>query len=269
MLCPECKAELQESAEFCPSCGNTVFNKTAVENLLWKKIAPWGALFIVGMIIIMTLVTSELNDTVNSHLRALRKGDIGSAYQYTSAGFRTNTPLPAYVKFVTTYPILRKHTSFEIDKSSSEGDTGELTGHLLVDGERYSSIEFRLAKDDNKWKIQGINIRSVLIAPVSAYLATLRDKSFEEAYEYTSEEFQTDTALPAFKKFVSAYPVLTSHTAFITDLADRQKDRGRITGYLFWDSKKAAWIEFIMSKQNNDWKIKGIQLKNPESKPNS
>jgi hypothetical protein len=290
MFCPECGAELQQNAKFCTNCGNkiddevatesqpappsqpTTSNETAAaaaEKPKWKKVVTWVFLFIVGVIALATLTTSGLMDPVEAHLQALRTGDIDSAYQQTTAAFQTNTPLPAFRKFVAAYPILNKHSSFSMEKRGFEGNKGEVTGHLLIDGEEYSRIEFLMAKNDDVWKIQGIHIKSVLVAPVSEHLAALRNKDIAGAYEYTSDEFRANTALPAFQTFVSNYPVLTGHTAFNTDLANQQGEKGRITGYLFWNNKKIAWIEFIMSKDGGEWKIYRMQLKKPEQAPNN
>jgi hypothetical protein len=292
MFCPKCGAELQQNAKFCANCGNKIFDEAVTEpqptspaqpapanetttaatapaeKPKWKKVVTWIFLFIVGVIALATLTTSGLMDPVDAHLRALRTGDIDSAYQQTSAAFQANTPLPAFKKFVAAYPILNKHSSFSMEKRGFEGNKGEVSGHLLIDGEEYSRIEFLMTNNNDAWKIQGIHIKSVLVAPASEHLAALRNKNIEGAYEYTSEEFRVNTALPAFQKFVDNYPVLTGHTSFTTDIANQQGEQGRITGYLFWNNKKIAWIEFIMTKDGGDWKIYRMQLKNPEQAPN-
>jgi hypothetical protein len=292
MFCPKCGAELQQNAKFCTKCGNKIDNEAATVTQSpppsqpttsnetastatapaakpkWKKVVTWIFLFIVGVIALATLTTSGLMDPVEAHLQALRTGDIDSAYQQTSTAFQANTPLPAFRKFVAAYPILNKHSSFSMEKRGFEGNKGEVVGHLLVDGEEYSRIEFLMTKSGDAWKIQGIHIKSVLVAPVSEHLAALRNKDIASAYEYTSDEFRENTSLPAFQTFVSNYPVLTGHTAFNTDLANQQGEKGQITGYLFWNNKKIAWIEFIMTKNGGEWKIYRMQLKKPEQAQN-
>lgn len=293
MFCPKCGTELQQNAKFCTNCGNKLSDDGAIQPQAtspsqsttvneastdtagpadkpkWKKVVTWVFLFIVGVIALATLTTSGLMDPVDAHLRALRTGDIDSAYQQTSAAFQANTPLPAFKKFVAAYPILNKHSSFSMEKRGFEGNKGEVSGHLLIDGEEYSRIEFLMTNKNDTWKIQGIHIKSVLVAPVSEHLAALRNKNIEKAYEHTSEEFRANTTLSAFQKFVSNYPVLTGHTSFTTDIANQQGEQGRITGYLFWNNKKVAWIEFIMTKDDGDWKIYRMQLKKPEQAHNN
>jgi hypothetical protein len=293
MFCPKCGTELKQNAKFCANCGNKLSDEatkqpeaaapsqSATTNEVhtdatapavkpkWKKVVTWVFLCIVGIIALATLTTSGLMDPVEAHLQALRTGDIDTAYQQTSADFRANTPLPLFKKFVAAYPILNRHTSFSMEKRGFEGNSGEVAGYLLIDGEEHSRIEFLMAKNDDSWKIQGIHIKSVLIAPVTEHLAALRNKNIEEAYKYTSEVFRANTDMPAFQKFVENYPVLTGHTTFNSDLANQQGDKGRITGYLLWSNKKVAWVEFIMTKESGDWKIYSMQLKTPEQAPNN
>jgi hypothetical protein len=287
MFCPECGTEIPQNAKFCSSCGYKIddgaeeqpqtaavneqpANQTSsidampAEKPKWKKVVTKIFLFIVGVIALATFTTSGLMDPVEAHLEALRNGNIDSAYEQTSADFRENTSLTAFKKLVAAYPILSNHSSFSMESRSFENNKGMVTGHLLTDGEQISRIEFLMAKNGDAWAIQGLHIQSVLIAPVSEHLAALRKKDIDTAYEHTSEEFRANTALPEFKKFVAAYPVLTGHTTFNTDLADQQGDKGQITGYLFWNEKKIAWIEFIMVKESGNWKIYRMQLKKPE-----
>ncbi len=292
MFCSACGTELPDNAKFCTDCGNKIGDPaaeqhqtpsqheqsttqehpsivaspsaaTSSEKPTWKKIVTWAFIFIVGVIALATITTSGLMDPVEAHLDALRSGDIESAYLQTSQSFRANTPLPAFKKFVAAYPILNKNSAFSMEERGFEGNEGKVTGHLLIDGEKFSRIEFLMSKGDDDWKIQGIQITSVLVAPVSDHLAALRNKDIESAYQLTSKEFRANTSLPAFQKFVASYPILTQHTSFSSDQFVQKESEGGITGYLLVNNQKAAWIEFIMAKESGDWKIYRMQLKKP------
>ncbi len=294
MFCSACGTELPDNAQFCTDCGNRIGDQaaeqpqtppqheqsmtnghlsigtgtatpapTSAEKPTWKKAVTWAFLFIVGVIALATITTSGLMDPVEAHLDALRGGDVESAYLQTSKDFRENTPLPAFKKFVAAYPILNKNSAFSMEQRGFEGSEGKVTGHLLIDGERFSRIEFLMTKGDDDWKIHGIKITSVLVAPVSEHLAALRNKEIESAYRSTSEEFRANTSLPAFQKFVANYPILTQHTSFSSDQFVQKESEGGITGYLLFNNQKAAWIEFILAKESGDWKIYRMQLKKP------
>ena len=277
MFCPKCGTEIQQNAKFCASCGHNLSDEVATETQAastpqasateekptWKKIVTWAFLFIVGVIALATVTTSGLMDPVEAHLQALRSGDIESAYQHTTADFQANTPLPAFKKFVAAYPLLSKHTSFSMEQRGFEGNQGTVTGHLLLEGDKYSRIEFLMSDVGDDWKIQGIQITSVLMEPINNHLAALRGKDIEEAYQHTSEEFRSSTSLSDFVKFVDNYPVLTKHTTFSAGQFGQKGNEGRITGYLLFNNQKAAFIDFTMAKEGDDWKIYNMQLKKP------
>ena len=277
MFCPKCGTEIQQNAKFCASCGHNLSDEvvtetqaasapqttTTEEKPTWKKIVTWAFLFIVGVIALATVTTSGLMDTVDAHLQALRDNNIESAYQHTTPDFQASTPLPAFKQFVAAYPILSKHTSFSMEQRGFEGNQGRVTGHLLLEGDEYSRVEFLMSDVGDKWLIQGIQITSVLMEPINNHLAALRGKDIEEAYQYTSKEFRSSTSLSDFNKFVANYPVLTKHTSFSAGQSGQQGNEGRITGYLLFNNKKAAFIDFTMEKEGDNWKIYRMQLKKP------
>ena len=107
-------------------------------------------------------------------------------------------------------------------------------------------------------------ITSGLMVPVEAHLTALRGGDIETAYTHTSRGFRASTPLPAFNKFVHAYPALTRHTSFSMVERSFEGGEGRVTGHLLVQDKKVARIEFLMIEDGDDWKIQGIELKAPE-----
>ena len=191
MYCPECGAELPDNSKFCNDCGNKIHIQSSEQTQTtsspepqqavteqqpqatppitatapntkptWKKVVTWAFLFIVGVIALATITTSGLMDPVDAHLKALRSGDIGAAYLHTSKEFRANTPLTAYKKFVKAYPVLTKHTVFNMDERGFEGDEGNVIGYLLHDDKKLARIVFLMAKEGDDWKIQGMELKA-------------------------------------------------------------------------------------------------------------
>ncbi len=105
---------------------------------------------------------------------------------------------------------------------------------------------------------------SGLMEPVEAHLIALRNGDIDTAYIHTSRDFRTNTSLPAFQKFVAAYPALTRHTAFSMDERSFEGSEGRVKGHLLMKDKKIAHIEFLLSEEEDEWKIQGMELKAPE-----
>jgi hypothetical protein len=108
-------------------------------------------------------------------------------------------------------------------------------------------------------------ITSGLMVPVDAHLTALRSGDIETAYTHTSRDFRASTPLPAFQKFVQAYPALTKHTNFSMVERSFEGGEGRVIGHLLMQDKKIARIEFIMIEDGDNWKIQGLELKAPES----
>ena len=105
---------------------------------------------------------------------------------------------------------------------------------------------------------------SGLMEPVEAHLTALRNGDIESAYTHTSRDIRTSTPLAAFQKFVAAYPALTRHTIFSMDERSFEGSEGRVKGHLLMNDKKIAHIEFLMSEEEDEWMIQGMELKAPE-----
>ncbi|MBU0498993.1 MAG: DUF4864 domain-containing protein [Gammaproteobacteria bacterium] len=180
MFCPKCGTQIPESAHFCPSCGIRADGSAPVapdslppvqrgqqtqpvtkkKMATWKKVLLWIGGFIIFVIGLAMFVTGDLQATVDSHLASLRSGDIESAYGQTSPEFKQATSLDAYKKFVETYPVLTKHSAFSFDSRGFENNRGQVMGHLTDGSNKLAKIEFQMVKIEDKWMIQGIDLKA-------------------------------------------------------------------------------------------------------------
>jgi len=176
MFCPKCGTPVPESAHFCPGCGTRTggdgSDSPPVQQSLhagppikkkmavWKKVLLWIAGFIAFVVGLALFATSDLQNLADSHLAALRSGNIEAAYGQTSPEFKQATPLEAYKKFVDAYPVLTKHTAFSFDSRSFENNTGQVTGHLTDGSSKLAKVEFQMIKIEDKWTIQGFNLKA-------------------------------------------------------------------------------------------------------------
>lgn len=96
-------------------------------------------------------------------------------------------------------------------------------------------------------------------------LTALRVGDLEKAYSYTSSDFQKEVSPSDFKKFVDQYPQLKNNVS--ASFLDREyKDgTGDLNGTLKLKDGTTIPIEVKLIKENNEWKILGIGLKNVDN----
>lgn len=93
-------------------------------------------------------------------------------------------------------------------------------------------------------------------------LAALRAGNLTEAYSYTSQEFQKSVSPENFKKFVKQYPQLENNVSASFPEREIKGNYGVITGHLNLKDGSEVAIEIRFVKENSEWKIIGIGLKN-------
>jgi len=179
MYCTDCGAKVPEDAKFCPNCGISLdeTKKSATSSIqrhepqiksttekpamaTWKKVLLGIVGFIVFIVALSLMVTGDLQGLTDSHLAALRSGDLDTAYSQTSPQFRKATSLPQFKKFVAAYPVLTQHTEFQFESRGFENNTGHVNGHLADEGKKLAKIEFKLIKVGENWTIQGFNLKA-------------------------------------------------------------------------------------------------------------
>lgn len=97
---------------------------------------------------------------------------------------------------------------------------------------------------------------------VEGQLKKLRENRITEAYyDFTSKEFQATTTLEVFREFITLYPVLSENKTFIFGVQSTSKEIGNIKGMLISKELHEMKVEFHLVKEENQWKILSIRLK--------
>lgn len=125
---------------------------------LWKKIVLGVVAFLVLVIGSALFFTSDLIVPIDAHLAALRAGDIRGAYEQTSSAFKQTTSLEQFAAFISTYPSLSKNKKASFSERSWEGSQGHVKGTLTDESGGVLPVEFRLIKENDQWRILGINL---------------------------------------------------------------------------------------------------------------
>lgn len=118
-------------------------------------LAFWG--FFLSIIITVIIATSVLTEIAQNQLTALQKGDIDAAYAYTSNDFQKATSLENFRGFVQHYH-LDSNESASFTNREIKNDIGDIKGTLKLKDGSTLPIEYRLKKEGDQWKIQGLQV---------------------------------------------------------------------------------------------------------------
>jgi hypothetical protein len=176
MFCSQCGFQSASDAKFCSNCGNQLAPEKQTEAATattptfatmpqpkkkmatWKKVVLGGVVFIILVVSLALYATSGLLVPINAQLEALRAGNLRGAYEQTSSAFQQTTSYEQFAAFVKAYPGLFKNKDTSFSDRSWEGSQGHVKGTLIDDSGGVIPIEYRLVKENGKWKILGINM---------------------------------------------------------------------------------------------------------------
>ena len=218
---------------------------------------------------------SELVEPVEAQLAAFRSNDVAKAYfGYVSRDFQETTPLKGFRDFVQNYPILVRHRSTTFTDGQIDGKEGSI--EAVLHGDQIStSVEYKLKKEDGKWKIWSMRLKlptdavakeasgdevDQITAPIEALLAYLRASELHRAYyEYASREFQSATSPDAFRDFVRAYPALSEHKTALLEKPTLHEDTSTIVATLTSPNGTTP-VEFQLIRDGKNWKMWSMQI---------
>ncbi|MBS0286634.1 MAG: DUF4864 domain-containing protein [Proteobacteria bacterium] len=99
---------------------------------------------------------------------------------------------------------------------------------------------------------------------VKDQLSAIRSGDYTKAYSYTSTEFQKNTSVDEFKKFIETIPALKDNQSLSINDRSFQNENGSVKGTITSKDGMTIPIEYQLIKENGTWKILGInaQLSN-------
>lgn len=291
MFCSHCGAEVLPGYKFCPSCGTKLDSSTIITPPepskqqtiqkkpmpIWLKIAAFLAVLALIGVTAGILFTESLVDVVDYQLEAFREHDIAKAYQYTSKDFQAATSLDQFKDFVEAYPVFLNNQSAHFSQRSIEHNIGTLKGNLTSVDHVNTPIEYKLIKDDGKWKILSIrllkprNIQNAkeadhaedLIEVAKTQLKEIQDRKESEAYQlYSSKEFKEATSEEAFREFINRYPILSQHHVVSFHKPVIRNGVGTLSVILQSD-QIAAYVKYYFIYEDQNWKIWSMRILSP------
>lgn len=302
MFCSDCGAKVDAGYKYCPNCGTPLDSTTPLSSppsgntpqappsnaepqVIKKKPMPFwfklAALLAVLALIGVTagiLFTESWVDVVDHQLEALRQDDISKAYfAYTSKDFQGTTSLDQFTNFVKAYPVFLNNQSAHFTQRSIDRNIGTLKGHLTSNDHVNTPIEYKLIKEDDKWKILSIrllkpgNIQNAkeanhaedLIDVAKSQLKAIQDQQFAEAYQnYSSQEFKEATSEDAFQEFIKRYPILTHYHVVSFHKPTIRNGVGTLS-VILQSEKIAAYVKYYLIYEDQKWKIWSMRILSP------
>lgn len=96
---------------------------------------------------------------------------------------------------------------------------------------------------------------------IDEQLTKIRENKITQAYyDYTSLEFQSNTSLDAFRKFVAEYPVLAANKTFVLESSNVKDNHATLFGSLVSDELYEMAAQYQLVKDDDKWKIQQIKL---------
>lgn len=220
-----------------------------------------------------TPAAAELRKSIDEQLKSLRSNDLNQSYRATSQIFQKETSPEEFRAFVRNYPILVNNRGMEFKSMEEANDQANVKGNLLTD-QGPTPIEYRLVKEDGKWKIWGIKVAippksekvitfdqtKLLITPITDQLKAIRKNELSKAYaEHLSQAFRSNSTFEDFHAFIERLPIVRYQKENIvhrainngigTVLVEFSSDNGKIT------------LEYALEIENGAWKIARIHAR--------
>lgn len=219
-------------------------------------------------------VTQQYIEPAVTFLDYIQTPEFQGVYEKkVSKDFLENTSYKAFSQFVNKNPILSQFHNFEIVQHQLNRGLGEIYISLNPETEGVP-LAITVVKEGGEWKIYRLSVGEanqeedlktkelfdvVLVPYVKGSLELMKQNQLKRFYEEnTSGEFREDVTYPLLEQYYKAFPLLSTFKQMTV------KDRGE-SGDLIWievELKKdleERVFEFTLGKEENEWKIWGLQ----------
>jgi hypothetical protein len=128
---------------------------------MWKKILLGLLAFIVFVVVLAFWLTSGISEVANKQLDALRKGDVVTAYSYTSKAFQADTSIDRFKAFIDKYPALKNNRESSWSSREISNGNGTLVGTLTANDGTTLPVEYHFVKENNEWRMLNLVLPNV------------------------------------------------------------------------------------------------------------
>ena len=216
----------------------------------------------------------EIIALINDQLAALKEGDIQKSYNFTAKEFQQATPLAAFEDFIKNYPIFKNFKSTSFSNATMDHNTAMMVVTLNAPDQN-ADVEYRIAKEDNSWKVWSISVvrntsaaarpssikSSDLVQVIENQLEAIRSADYKTAYDkFTSKGFKEATSAETFEAFIHKNPVLSKNKSFTLSNFNFENDIGTVEGTLTSADNETEQVKSRLVYEDKEWKILSINI---------
>jgi hypothetical protein len=204
---------------------------------MWKKVLIGLIILIAIVVELSLLLTKGLSEVANNQLEAIKKGEITTAYSYTSRDFQNSVSLKNFEKFINQHPMLKNNQKISWGERSFSGSTGTLKGNLIANDGGATPIEYQFVKENKIWKILSLTFKPSGIQTITSSAESIQKEG--EIYQVLISDVQgpnrsvntAKTVIPttAPKIYVSVY-VLNAKAGVKVNVKMIRVDNGSTVG---------------------------------------
>jgi len=124
----------------------------------WVKILLGLGVIAAIIVAVGFVATGGAAKVADQQIALMKAGDIEGAYNLTSKAFQAATSLSQFEDFVSRATPLSKYKEYSFTERKIEGDAATLSGTTMGEDGTVYKLEYRLVKEDGKWRILGIDV---------------------------------------------------------------------------------------------------------------
>lgn len=135
----------------------------AIAGIVGGALLALGLVFVAALWFLVGSMTADVVKASQDYLEVLKRGQTREAYEMSAAGLRKETSLAQFNKVVSQFPILSRHTAFNIKSRNLQGEVGSVTGELVDGTGKKAEIEFTLVKEQGVWRVLMVHVKMIAL----------------------------------------------------------------------------------------------------------
>lgn len=245
-FCKKCGNQLDPETQFCSLCGT----KAANDSTVLPQLTPNSFIIESPKSGFAALLFCLFLGMFGVHRFYVGKIGTGLLMILTGGGFGIWVLIDLILIVSNRFEDKQKRTLILIKQPSQPKRTASIAGAILS---WFALIVLTILAIV-------LYLTSGIVDAVHHQLAALQAGNIDEAYSYTSKDFQKATSIDNFKKFLDHYPSLKNNKSSFFNERKIENNIGTIKGTLTAKDGAKTPIEFTLIKEDGAWKIINIKL---------